>query len=147
MIEADDLIGAWRLTSWEIDFEGLEQTVRPFGDRPIGWLLYSRDGAMSAQLMSRARPGLGGRSIRKLNPEERMDVLENFFAYAGRYRIDGDVIVHEVDVALNPDFVGQDQHREAVLEGDHLILRGSETDARGRQRRHCLIWQRLQGEY
>lgn len=146
MIDAHDLIGAWRLISWEIDFEGLDQPARPFGEHPVGWLLYSADGAMSAQLMSHGRPGLGGRSIRKLSPEERLDVLETFFAYAGRYRIEDDVIIHEVDVALNPDFIGQDQHRKAELDGDRLILRGSETDARGRQRRHCLIWQRLQQE-
>lgn len=143
MINSNDVIGAWRLLAWEIDFEGLDEPVHPFGKDPIGWLVYSADGAMSAQLMSAGRNGLGGRSIRKLSDQERIDVLETFFAYAGRYRIEGDVIVHEVDVALNPDFVGQDQHRKAVLEDDRLILTGNETDGRGRQRRHCLKWQRI----
>lgn len=146
MIDASHLIGAWRLISWEIEFEGLDEPARPFGDNPVGWLVYSAEGAMSAQLMSRGRPGLDGRSIRKLAPEERLSVLETFFAYAGRYRIEDDTVIHEVDVALNPDFIGQDQHRKAVLDDDRLILRGAETDARGRQRRHCLVWQRMQGE-
>lgn len=143
MINSNDVIGAWRLLAWEIDFEGLDEPVHPFGKDPIGWLVYSADGAMSAQLMSAGRTGLGGRSIRKLSDQERIEVLETFFAYAGRYRIEGDVIIHEVDVALNPDFIGQDQHRKAVLEDDRLILTGNETDARGRQRRHCLKWQRI----
>lgn len=145
MIEARDLIGAWRLVSWEIEFEGLDQPARPFGEHPVGWLLYSADGAMSAQLMSAERAGLDGRSIRKLAPEEQLAVLETFFAYAGRYRIEDDTIIHAVDVALNPDFIGQDQHRRAVLDENRLTLRGTETDARGRQRRHCLVWQRMQG--
>ena len=147
MIHGEDLIGAWRLVAWEIDFEGLDQPVHPFGEHPVGWLVYSADGVMSAQLMSPGRTGLDGRSIRKLTDQERIDVLESFFAYAGRYRIEGDVIIHEVDVALNPDFIGQDQHRKAVLEDGRLTLTGSETDARGRQRNHCLIWQRVQGAH
>lgn len=143
MIKSEDIVGAWRLVSWSIEIPDAEAPVEPFGSAPAGWLVYSADGVMSAQLMSSGRASLGGRSIRKLSESERLDVLETFFAYAGRYHTEDDVIVHQVDVSLNPDFVGQDQRRTAVLQGDTLTLTGQETDIKGRQRAHCLIWQRV----
>lgn len=143
MITMDDIAGAWRLVAWEIDVPGMDEPAHPFSDQPVGWLVYSSDGVMSAQLMRPDRPGLGGRSIRKLDEEERLAVLETFFAYAGHYYIDGDTIVHQVDVALNPDFIGQDQFRKATLNGKVLTLTGQETDVQGRQRGHRLIWERI----
>ena len=143
MIEVDDIVGAWRLQSWSIEVPGVDDPVHPFGTEPEGWLVYTADGVMSAQLMSAGRAGLGGRSIRKLTESERLSVLETFFAYAGRYHIEDNTIVHQVDVALNPDFIGQAQRRKATLSEDVLTLRGDEVDVHGRARAHCLIWQRV----
>jgi hypothetical protein len=48
----DRLVGGWRLTGYEVTVGG--KTDHPLGDDPLGMILYTPDGYMSAQL---AGPG------------------------------------------------------------------------------------------
>ena len=48
----DRLMGGWRLTAYEETADGKPE--HPLGDDPLGAILYTPDGYMSAQL---ARPG------------------------------------------------------------------------------------------
>ena len=43
-------------------------------------------------------------------------------SYAGRYRLEGDEIIHIVEMALTPDVVGLEQRRTIQLDGDTLTL-------------------------
>jgi Lipocalin-like domain len=47
------LVGCWRLVGYDVT-AGTGETVRPLGASPLGTILYTPDGYMSAQL---ARPG------------------------------------------------------------------------------------------
>ncbi len=50
------LVGAWRLV--DVVEEPIDESPvrRPHGERPIGLILYTPDGHMSAQIMERAEP-------------------------------------------------------------------------------------------
>lgn len=43
-------------------------------------------------------------------------------AYAGTYEIDGNSVVHYVDISLFPNWIGGEQRRIARLDGDRLAL-------------------------
>lgn len=144
MINKQDIVGGWTLREWSIAGNG--RVSHPFGDAPIGVLAYTQDDCMSAQLMSGADMSLDGAPLRGLSAEQNQALVERFFAYAGRYRIEDNTIVHEVSVSLNPDFIGREQVRHASLQGDCLELTGYERDAAGRERIHKLVWERMKGD-
>jgi hypothetical protein len=48
------LVGCWRLAGYDVTAVDGGRTDRPLGDNPLGTILYTPDGYMSAQL---ARPG------------------------------------------------------------------------------------------
>jgi hypothetical protein len=43
-------------------------------------------------------------------------------AYSGRYTIEGDKVVHHVDISWNESWTGTDQVRFLNLEGDKLTV-------------------------
>jgi hypothetical protein len=65
----------------------------------------------------------------------------SFFAYAGTWHLDDEVVVHDVTHALDPGFVGTQQRRRVDLDGDLLVLSADEPigDA---LRHHRLTWRR-----
>jgi Lipocalin-like domain len=90
------------------------------GDRPTGYLSYSADGRMSVIIVAGDRPiPLGDVPT----DAERVKLHETMIAYAGSYRIDGDRVIHHIDVAWNAAWIGTDQVRFFALSGDALTLR------------------------
>jgi len=57
-------------------------------------------------------------------------------ADAGTYEVKGSTVVHHVELALIPDWDGQDVVREAEMRGDTLALTTPDGDT--------LIWARTQ---
>jgi len=135
-----DLIGRWEYLRWEIVYPDGAIT-HPFGDDASGTLLYTVDGGMSANIMAGARPLLSKANPRAASMAERARAFDGYFGYAGRWRLEGEGVAHEVTVALNPALVGSVQWRKATLRGRTLTLSVEEPVADG-LRVHRLVWQR-----
>ncbi len=56
MISRPEILGAWALVSYELRALDGTHIEYPFGDDAQGFLIYTDDGYMSAQLMRRHRP-------------------------------------------------------------------------------------------
>ena len=54
----EKLLGAWRLVDVVEEPVDGSPPRRPHGERPIGLILYTPDGYMSAQIMERDRPAV-----------------------------------------------------------------------------------------
>lgn len=128
------LVGAWRLVTWEIGYPD-GRVAHPYGPDAVGLLCYTPDGHMSASIALAVRPGLSSPNPRKAPEAERAAAFDSFFAYSGTYTLAGGAVRHHVELALNPAFSGTTQIREAVLDGDTLVLAASEDS-----RRHTLTW-------
>ena len=105
----DRLIGAWKLVDVVELPAGGGPERRPFGERPLGLILYTPDGYMSAQLAERASgDGDGPRHV----------------AYSGTFVVDEDAgtVAHGVVISLRPDWVGTEQLRTVTFDGDELVL-------------------------
>ena len=140
---ASALIGAWRLVSWT-DTHQDGQVRQPAGEAPKGYLVYSEDGFMSATIMAAGRERLIGpsRHMNELSPEESAAVLRGFpAAYCGRYELleDG-VVVHHVEVSLNPNTIGQAGRRHYELDGQTLTI-SAQIGAQG-EIASRLVWTR-----
>ena len=66
----------------------------------------------------------GGRQAAAPGDEKQVAKLySSMAAYAGTYTVHEDTVVHHVDVAWLPGWVGSDQPRQLKLEGDTLTIR------------------------
>ena len=79
----DSLIGAWELVrAVERDVEtGVETNV--LGERPRGFILYTPDGYMSAQLQGPARAPFEEGDLLRGSPEEYVAAGSSYIAYSG----------------------------------------------------------------
>jgi hypothetical protein len=140
MPRSADLVGAWRLQRWETVYEDGRRT-EPFGPGVEGLIQYTADGWMSATIMAAGRARLSGANPRNAPARERAAAFDSYFSYAGRWRLRGGVVRHDVTIALNPAMVGTPQLRDATLSGRTLTLSAAE-DVPGGRRVHRLVWQR-----
>jgi Lipocalin-like domain len=145
------LAGTWRLQHWEITYGDGRASTLPYGREPEGFLLYTADGFMSGTIARAHRPPLSSESVRQAPEAERLAAFESFFQYAGPYELrrgtgpTGVQVVHRVQMALNPNFVGSEQVRDVHLEdgGKQLTLSASDTVPGSTvARHHRLVWQR-----
>jgi hypothetical protein len=113
---ADDranLIGNWKLLSFENEFQDGSPRRAPYGQSPTGYIVFTAEGRMIAVVVGE------GRKVAKTD-EERAALLQSMFAYSGMYRLEGDKWITKVDVAWNPVWNGTEQMRYYKLEGDRL---------------------------
>ena len=82
------LVGAWALTSYvERDVEtGVEN--HPFGEHPLGFVLYTPDGYVSAQLQRPGRPPFADGDLLRATPKEYAAAGSSYIGYSGRFFID-----------------------------------------------------------
>ena len=124
----DRLIGSWRLVSYETTDPGGRRGT-PYG-QAVGRISYDAHGNMAGQVMRPDRDGV-----------ER--AFAGYIAYFGTYEVagDGKSVVHHVEGALNPAWVGGDQVRGVRFDGARLVL---STPVRKNDVvvTHELIWER-----
>ena len=120
---AVSVVGTWRLVSSE-GRSSAGDVSRPYGDGPVGLLLYGADGYMSATLMRPDRPPFASGDRLRSTPEEVRLASEGFLAYCGTYDLDASkgLIVHHVTAADFPNIVGTDLVRRFTMENGHLVL-------------------------
>ena len=116
-----DLLGAWRLERWSLEYEDGRPSEFPLGPDARGMLLYTLGGQVSATLMSTGQPSL---------------------AYAGRYDVRGGAVYHSIEIATDPTLVGLTTTRHVAREGDVLTLSGPDFRA-GTGRSQKIVWRRL----
>jgi hypothetical protein len=117
--EERSIVGAWRLKSFvRVTTDG--GRYDQLGAHPDGYLIYSADGRMSVLMVDGDRPAPRHSPP---DPAERAALHETMLAYAGTYRVEGDKIVHHIEMAWDQTRLGSDQVRFFSFEDDRLLLR------------------------
>jgi hypothetical protein len=117
--------------------------VALYGEHPIGFLTYTQEGRMMAILGDSARPALSTEDRLAVPIAESGAAFSSFSAYAGTFRIEGDHVIHHVEISSIQNRVGTDQVRQMTFKGNRLILRPPATTLGGEQRSNELVWERL----
>jgi hypothetical protein len=135
----DKLVGTWKLVSASSITSGEERNESPYGASPTGLLTYG-NGMVSALISYDSRKPLpiGGGSV-----EEQAEAFKTFFAYAGRYVVNGDKVTHHVEISSIQNYVGKDLVRSVAFRGDQIILITPLTRIDGKMQTVELIWQRV----
>jgi hypothetical protein len=141
-LAAADLVGTWILRRWQSTLQD-GSVSEPFGPRPQGVVVYTPDGRMITTIGSPDRAP-SHRDLASADDAARLAAVSTFIAYAGTYRVEGADVLHEVEMSLDPAWVGTLQRRHVGLSADGRTLTLS-TDPLlvvGRRGRHRLTWER-----
>lgn len=112
--------GAWSLERFDVIEPGKAATPR-FGVDPVGYLIYTPSGRMSAILSGIHRPPFESTKVSAV--EGKGQTLTDFLAYAGTYDIRGDRVFHHVEVSVFTNLVGTTLERQFTIDGDRLTIR------------------------
>lgn len=138
------LVGTWRLRSWESLAEDGSVDL-PFGEAPVGIVVYTPDAVMITTIGQRDRPPIGDGDPLAGPTDARLAAMGTFIAYGGTFRVEGRDVIHAVEMSLFPDWAGSEQRRHVRLIEDGRVMELS-TDplpVRGRTARHRLTWARV----
>jgi hypothetical protein len=127
-LDAAALIGRWKLTSWHNSIGG--QLSYPLGRAPQGVLIYTPDGWMAVQITAPDRHAIDTMDPLGGSEPERATAYATSLAYCGRYEVEDDRVVHEVELCSFPNWAGQQQVRLVELDGDELVLRTAPVQTR-----------------
>jgi len=135
-------VGTWRLRSYE--GRRTDGEVRyPWGQDPVGFLMYSQEGYVSVAMMSANRPRFAAKDIKRGTTEEKVAAVDTYISYCGRYEVQGDMVIHHVEVCLFPNWIGNDQKRTFEFDGDRLLLSTEPIAVGEMQWTGHLIWERI----
>jgi hypothetical protein len=133
-------LGTWKLVSWENS--GPDGVVTyPFGKSAVGYLLYTEDGFMAAEIMDPDRRQTDASFpvepafAQTLPDEDRLAAYNTYLSYCGTYSysLENGTITHHVKAGLIPSWAGNDQFRHFEFQDGRLILGN---------KRAKLIWER-----
>ena len=139
----DRLAGTCKLVSASSSTASGERNDTPFGPSPVGFLTYTRDGRMTAILSYGGRKRLSSSDSLSAPVEEQAEAFRTFVAYAGRYTLNGDKVIHHVEISSIQNWVDTDLIRSIKFEGERIVLVTPPTPVGGKIQTFELIWQRL----
>jgi hypothetical protein len=95
---------------------------------------------MSCIMTAGNRAPLSGANARHAPEAERAAAFSSLLAYSCRWRVEGEDVLHLIEVAHNPAMVGTTQSRRGTLDGDNLTFVTGEPATGGV---HRLWWRRV----
>lgn len=121
MPDATALLGTWKMVAWTRRIVATGETSDAMGPDPIGYIAYHADGRMMALVLKRDRPVLAGAAP---TDAEKVALFDTMLAYSATYTVEEGRVIHKVDAAWNPAWLG-DLVRPFTLDGDTLVISGA----------------------
>src|SRR4051812_26035423 len=137
----DELYGTYALvrTTFKLVDTGQEETI----PNEKGFITYTREGRMFVVIVrgERAKP----ESLTKMSDQQRADLFRSMTAYTGKFKFDGKVVEHDIDISWNEVWTGTKQIRYARREGDRIILTTPKQPRPidGKMSETTLIWEKV----
>jgi len=139
----DRFVGAWELVSTEFTMkDGSKRPYPDVGANGRGYLIYTADGHMCAQLVGSNR--MLWKDPSRPTAAEKIAAMDGLTAYCGRFEIDESkhVVYHYPEVAWQPNFEGTKQTRPYVFENDLLTFSDKEEEEPGVVS-YRIVWRRM----
>jgi hypothetical protein len=113
-----DLGGVWRLVASYVVLEDTGERTDLLGSEQRAYGIFEPGGRMIA--IGQAKDRIPGTSTSAM-----AELFRTMFAYSGKWSIDDEKFVTEVDVAADPSWVGTRQVRYYTFDGETLSLRSA----------------------
>lgn len=108
-----ELIGIWKLKSYEVEIQSTGEIIYSMGQNPSGYACFTQNNYVMVTLTAEDRKAA-------INDQERAGLLNSIVSYAGKYRVEGDEWITSVKVAWNPEWVNTEQRRQFEIQNDQL---------------------------
>jgi hypothetical protein len=115
----DSIVGTWKIQSFVREVIATGQRYNEFGERPDGYISYLANGRMYAMLVADNRIKPTGAIP---TDAEKAKLFGTMIAYSGTYRIEGEKVVHDVEVSWNQLWTGSQQVRFFKAGADTLTI-------------------------
>jgi Lipocalin-like domain len=129
---ASEIVGAWRVVS--VDTRTADGKTSPlYGESVGGLIVYDASGKMSGHLMNVAISRCGMMDRRKCPDKMAREAFDNYLGYWGQYELlSGEsAVVHHVEGASHPDWIGTAQKRYFRISGDTIEIASPPAMLRG----------------
>jgi hypothetical protein len=140
----EKLLGTWRLVSASSKDNSGAQIEPPYGVNPDGFLTYTHDRRVTALISYGGRKpiSVGAKGAALL--EEQAEAFKTFLAYAGRYRLDGDKIIHSIEISSIQNYVNKELVRSVKFQRNQIVLTTPPTMVNGKIQSIELVWERVE---
>jgi hypothetical protein len=143
-VNAQDLIGTWRLRSWKsLASDG--PVIEPFGARPVSYLFYTTMATCRWRSWRRiarlTRMPTCSAARRRSGPR----TISTYLSYSGPFEVleDQDTVIHHIEVCSYPNWVGNAQVRMVKLDHPFLTLSTKPMKCQGIEQKSELVWERV----
>ena len=113
--ERQQLVGMWKLQTYDVEFQDTDEHKAPFGAHPNGIGIFTADGRTMAILTAE------GRKVPQTDAD-RIEAFRSMVAYSGTYRLEEDRWITTVDITWNEAWMGTEQVRFYRVDGDTLTV-------------------------
>lgn len=132
------VIGTWKLLEYTRENKDGERYY-PLGKDATGFLMYTHDGYMSAQLMAQKRPEYTLGELHNGTRDEMAKAAHGYHAYSGQYEVDekSQTLYHHMEVSMIPNRLGKMQDRMIVMDGNKITITSNSTSS-------YIVWERAE---
>jgi hypothetical protein len=141
--DSQSLIGTWKLISdKQVKADGSSSDL--YGVSPLGQLIYDSNGHISLHLLTPDLTKCGTQDRRKCPDSAARSAFDNYLGYWGHFKVSagGKSVLHNIEGASVPDWIGTSQERFFELSGDRLTLTTPMQQIAGVESKTVLVWQR-----
>jgi hypothetical protein len=92
----------------------------PFGPNPTGMAMFGTDGRFMITVMKPGLPKFASNSRTTGTADEMKAVVSGSISYVGKYKVEGDALVLNIEHSTFPNWDGVTQKRTFKVEGDML---------------------------
>lgn len=137
------MLGSWELIKYSTRSDN-GAIDHPLGVEASGMIMYSPDGFMSVQIMSRERARFATSNVHRGTASELHEAVLGYIAYSGPFEVDeqNSIVWHRVALSLYPNWVGDAQKRFASVQGNQLTLTSAPLRFRTTTLHPTLVWRR-----
>ncbi|CAI7590778.1 unnamed protein product [Penicillium glandicola] len=121
-----NLIGTWALVEYKVVNIETGHVTYPMGSNVQGFLMYSADGFVSANLMKPGAPAFLSEDRVRGTQEELSEAMKHYLGYCGHYDLEeangGIMVKHNMQVCSFPNWIGHEQGRLITFNGNILEI-------------------------
>ncbi|MDB5409233.1 MAG: hypothetical protein JWL84_4145 [Rhodospirillales bacterium] len=118
-VAAKSLVGTWKLISISRRDVATGVETDTWGPGTEGYITYGAEGRMMTLIVRGGRTGPQGKAA---GHDEGAALFASMMSYGGTYRLEGERVVHTIDIAWNEAWKGTTQERFLVLDGNRVRL-------------------------
>lgn len=138
------LTGIWQLVSYKVTVKSSDLISYPYGITPKGYLIYTDTNFVSVHIMNPARPSPLSQDFRDTSDLEKIEMASNYGGYIGKYKIQGNKILHYPEISGFTSYLNQPQERTFDIKNNRLIIQYPYFDnTLGKEAVAELVWEKL----